>query len=688
MRSTRLRSGKPLALSVSMLVLMLPGRGATVETAELAISQVVGDGWRADNITLLMGFTGDRPGLTVHVGALHLDTVATPIQDAQAQCPQLRLTTAGGECPQLTVRANLPYIGAQLLRGQGGYSWAGQRLQIGLRGFQLAGGEGRLDAESAGGGWRVSAAGKGLSLAGVLELLTGFWENGLPVTGDGTLDINVDASGTGGALTALALRGLVAGTSVSNPKGTLATDALGATLSVTAEPLADGWQGAITLQRTNGQLYFEPIFLDLTSQPVAAAALWEWRGDGMLELSELRYSQPGVVEATGIVGVGLEPLSAVRAQLDLTGDGAAYALYVRPWWFGTPAETLSMRGPVSGRLELDHGDFSGLRVAPAGLDVTDQRGRVEVAALAGELHWSADGFAAASELRWQAAQVYGLPIEAGSARFVTGGDSIKLPDGVELGTLGGRLDINELELIGLGSDNPDARFAARITGIDLGQLTAALGWPSFSGSLSGVLPRLTYRGGEAVVGGRLQAQAFDGDFALQNLRISGPFSELPQLYGDLRASNVDLEQLTRTVSFGRITGRADLEIAGLHLLAWSPVAFVARLATTPGDTSKHRISQQAIDNIAAVSGGPTGLLSSGFAGMFKEFGYAELGLQCRLEGGVCYMNGVGPAREGYYIVRGKGLPRIDVVGFRTEVDWPRLVKQLRAILRSQETPTP
>ncbi len=70
-------------------------------------------------------------------------------------------------------------------------------------------------------------------------------------------------------------------------------------------------------------------------------------------------------------------------------------------------------------------------------------------------------------------------------------------------------------------------------------------------------------------------------------------------------------------------------------------------------------------------------------GMFKDFGYDRLGLQCRLKDGICYMDGVGPAREGYYIVRGKGLPRIAVVGFRTEVDWQRLVGQLRAILRSQ-----
>jgi hypothetical protein len=51
------------------------------------------------------------------------------------------------------------------------------------------------------------------------------------------------------------------------------------------------------------------------------------------------------------------------------------------------------------------------------------------------------------------------------------------------------------------------------------------------------------------------------------------------------------------------------------------------------------------------------------------------------------MSGVGPAKPGpqgtgYYIVKGQGVPRIDVVGFRETVSWPGLVQQLAAITRS------
>ena len=44
------------------------------------------------------------------------------------------------------------------------------------------------------------------------------------------------------------------------------------------------------------------------------------------------------------------------------------------------------------------------------------------------------------------------------------------------------------------------------------------------------------------------------------------------------------------------------------------------------------------------------------------------------------MRGVGQTGTGdYYIVEGRGLPRIDVVGRARDVDWPTLVQQLTTV---------
>ncbi|MGH8168576.1 MAG: hypothetical protein ACREQ1_15150, partial [Woeseiaceae bacterium] len=97
---------------------------------------------------------------------------------------------------------------------------------------------------------------------------------------------------------------------------------------------------------------------------------------------------------------------------------------------------------------------------------------------------------------------------------------------------------------------------------------------------------------------------------------------------------------------------------------------------------------RAVENLASVGGGgAAAALSSGFMQFFDEFSYAEVGIRCILEDGTCAMSGAGPAGEsdfgrGYFIVRGSGVPRINVVGYRHQVSWTALVRQLASITQS------
>jgi hypothetical protein len=40
------------------------------------------------------------------------------------------------------------------------------------------------------------------------------------------------------------------------------------------------------------------------------------------------------------------------------------------------------------------------------------------------------------------------------------------------------------------------------------------------------------------------------------------------------------------------------------------------------------------------------------------------------------MGGIEPAGIGYYMVKGRGLPRIDIIGNQGRVAWPQLVTQI------------
>jgi len=217
-------------------------------------------------------------------------------------------------------------------------------------------------------------------------------------------------------------------------------------------------------------------------------------------------------------------------------------------------------------------------------------------------------------------------------------------------------------------------------------LSLALGWPEFAGKLSGVIPAVRYDDGHLSVGGILLMKVFDGTVTLQNVQLERPFGVIPRLQLDARFTDIDLEAMTGAFSFGRIEGRLEGRIDDLEMESWRPVAFDAAFATPAGDKSRHRISQRAVSNLSSIGGGSggsvTAALQSGFLRFFDSFRYDRLGLSCRLVNDVCMMGGVAPAPNGYYIVKGRGLPRIDVIASQRRVAWSRLVRQLAAMTQS------
>jgi hypothetical protein len=218
-------------------------------------------------------------------------------------------------------------------------------------------------------------------------------------------------------------------------------------------------------------------------------------------------------------------------------------------------------------------------------------------------------------------------------------------------------------------------------------LGRALGWPEFSGTLSGSIPDLQLSRGVVTLGGNLEASVFDGHIVVRDLQLRDPLGKFPRLYASIDVENLDLELVTNTFSFGMITGRLSGQVKDLETFDWMPEAFDARFYTPPGDKSKHRISQRAVTNLSSIGGGSGGgvaaALQGGFLKFFDSFGYDRLGLSCRLANDVCTMRGVESAPGGYYIVKGSGLPRINVIGSQSRVAWTRLVRQMGAIMESE-----
>ncbi|MEX0615769.1 MAG: hypothetical protein WD177_07665, partial [Methylophaga sp.] len=227
------------------------------------------------------------------------------------------------------------------------------------------------------------------------------------------------------------------------------------------------------------------------------------------------------------------------------------------------------------------------------------------------------------------------------------------------------------------------QFEGLLKPLSMPALTNALGWPEMDGKLSGVIPRVSYQNQQIDIDGALQVKVFDGTAIIKDLQLQSPFGSLPQLRANIEMQQIDLEQLTRTFDFGKISGRLDGNISGLRLSDWQPVQFDARFATSENNPGKRRISQRAVDNLSQIGGGASGIMSRSFLRFFEDFSYDKLGIRCQLNNEVCHMSGIEEDEQGYYIVKGGGLPPwINVIGYTRRVDWPDLLARLQAVKNS------
>jgi hypothetical protein len=219
-----------------------------------------------------------------------------------------------------------------------------------------------------------------------------------------------------------------------------------------------------------------------------------------------------------------------------------------------------------------------------------------------------------------------------------------------------------------------------VTGIDMAAFSQAMGWPAFPGTLGGAIPSLRWVDDHFELDGGLSANLFGGFVDVTSLSLQQPFGPTPVLAGDIALKQLDLAAITSVFNFGSISGPLDGSIHDLRLVNWSPAAFNASLLAGEGG----RISQRAVNNLTSVGGGG---IVAGLQGavlkLFKTFGYKRIGLTCVLQGTVCHMGGLEASDGGYTIVEGSGLPRLQVIGHQTQVDWPTLVTRLQDAIHGE-----
>lgn len=691
-----------VGLAAACTALAAAGLVNAIDDASLSIERVSGDGWSAEDIVVELELPHDRT--LARIARLHLTSVSQELRDVRIDCPHLELSDVAIACARARiVVADWPGIGAQSFTAKVVYGRRDGSLELAAESINLGKGTAAIEATLRRGGWSAKTHLQRVPID-VLMKLAG--ELGLPVppfSASGLVTLSAVISGAQRDLHGSTFTASFVDLTANNESGSLATDKLSVSLQGSVRKSAGDWRFSVELRSAQGQAYLQPIFLDLGAHALAASAQGKLRGARELRVERFTLDHANVAQASGgaLVDFAQEkPLRSLALQLASLEFPGAYESYLQPLLLDTNFKSMQTAGKIAGALTIEGG-------APQSIDLTldditfdDGARKFALDALHGLLHWRPEPEsggddddssatvrnAAQSALSWRSGAIFGLSIGAGDLHFSTSGRQFRLLQPTRIALLDGAVAFDSFRVRNAGMPSVSFMVDATLTPIDVQRLCKAFGWPEFGGQLGGTISKLRMREGVVTLGTVLRAQVFDGDVTISDLRLQQPFGKWPRLYSSIALDNLDLELVTGAFSFGRMTGRLSGRIEELRLFNWAPVAFDARLYTPADDRSRHRISQRAVQNIGNIGGGGAGVaaaLSSGFLRFFDDFNYDRLGLSCRLENDVCAMDGVAPAPNGgYYLVKGKGVPRIDVIGSSRRVDWPRLVQQLITATKS------
>jgi hypothetical protein len=683
-----------------------------LERMILEVGQLSSPGVQATGATVALDVTGpSSPTVEARLAQLRLPSLGLSYSDLAIVCTGVIVEQPQFGCTQGTVSARGAPIGRVSMRAAAAYDSSSKALSFSGSGLSVAGADTRFTGKLESEAWSLRLEADRLDLVAARKLATPWLP--LPTTGtlSGYVKLQVDATGqfnTASRPAAVQAR-VTAHTSdldFSNQPGSTVGQKLAVSVTGSASSQAGRLTSDLEIQSTAGQALAGLVLLDFGLNPLDLYAHVETATDApvatlghttaarparRLSISGIRIGQKDLLEAHGRAEVTLgNPITVTQAHFDIPRleFAAAYRSFLQLALATTDFGALNVGGHASGEIDLENDAVRRISASLENVSAADSTTRLSLANANGEVHWVADAGdpVEPSHLSWSSSSAYGLIGGAVQVDFTARAKDFAFGGDTRFPIFDGALVVHKLAVRRLGAADAELDFDAHLEPISMPKLSKAFGWPVLSGQLAGRIPGVAYRDHVLTVEGDLIANVFDGTIVGSRLKLRQPLGPWPRLDADVSARRLDLDLLTHTFSIGSITGRMDADIQGLELFDWSPIAFDARLHTTPGDRSKHLISQKAVTSISSVGGGGGGVaaaLQSGVLKFFHTFHYDRIGISCQLRDEVCLMNGIEPARNGYYLVKGRGIPRIDIIGNAGRVNWPQLVGQITASMHSQ-----
>jgi hypothetical protein len=252
---------------------------------------------------------------------------------------------------------------------------------------------------------------------------------------------------------------------------------------------------------------------------------------------------------------------------------------------------------------------------------------------------------------------------------------------IRLAVFGGEIEIGNLFWPNVVGDPQQVSFSAEAKRVRLEELTEALNWHPFSGTLTGSIPKVQSTASLLQTRGDIQAEVFGGRARIGKFEIENPFSSLASIKLDAKLNQIHLEQVSKTFEFGRISGILEGSINDLVLIDGQPSEFRVDLHSVERSGVDQRISVEAINKITVLSSGQNAsALYGGFAGFFDSFRYSKLGFKATLKNDRLTLRGVETRGDQEFLVVGSFLPpTVNIISHTQNIAFSELVRRLERI---------
>jgi hypothetical protein len=274
---SRWRAGGALLLGLVLLAADNP-LSHGVEEIMLTLGDIEGAAWSLRGVEVRLAWIDDHTtALRLKAAKALLPEPLGSISELSGECPRLAITPQRITCHEGSLRLGPGYLGAQDLRVDFDYRIDSGRLELAVDRLRVDDGRVAANMELEREGWKLTVQGSALQLTAVSARLVEAGVLPAPLSGPGELELTARLQGNGAKLQTGSLSARLQSTEFSDAEGRLSGVNLGLSLDAVVKPVADRWQITGSLDGNQGQLYIEPVFIDLDPRPIHASAGFEWQ---------------------------------------------------------------------------------------------------------------------------------------------------------------------------------------------------------------------------------------------------------------------------------------------------------------------------------------------------------------------------------------------------------------------------